>query len=196
VQGYNAQAVCTEDQIVIAAEVTSSSADFGQLEPMVDAAARELAAARVTDAPQVVLADAGYWHTRQIERLNARGLAVLVPPDAKKRKGERPGWHGGLYTLMRTLLATETGGQLYTRRNVMIEPVFGAAACGPAPARWLSSSPKQPSGRRRRVQRGRLADARTHAPQPRSRSAGHGSQPQCAAATPTSVPLSGLRARG
>jgi hypothetical protein len=26
---------------------------------------------------------------------------------------------------MRTLLATETGGALYTRRNVMIEPVFG-----------------------------------------------------------------------
>jgi transposase len=125
VQGYNAQAVCTEDQIVIAAEVTSSSADFGQLEPMIDAATRELAAARVTDTPQVVLADAGYWHTRQIERLNARGLAVLVPPDAKKRKGERPGWQGGLYTLMRTLLATETGSDLYARRNVMIEPVFG-----------------------------------------------------------------------
>jgi transposase len=125
VQGYNAQAVCTEDQIVIAAEVTPSSADFGQLEPMVSAAERELAAARVTDAPEVVLADAGYWHTEQIERLNARGLAVLVPPDAKKRKGERPGWQGGLYALMRTLLATETGGDLYARRNVMIEPVFG-----------------------------------------------------------------------
>ena len=64
VQGYNAQAVCTEDQIVIAAEVTPSSADFGQLEPMVSAAERELAAAHVTDAPEVVLADAGYWHTR------------------------------------------------------------------------------------------------------------------------------------
>jgi transposase len=125
VQGYNAQAVCTEDQIVIAAEITPSSADFGQLEPMVDAATRELAAARVNDTPQVILADAGYWHTRQIERLNARGLAVLVPPDAKKRKGERPGWQGGLYTLMRSLLATETGGELYARRNVMIEPVFG-----------------------------------------------------------------------
>jgi hypothetical protein len=125
VQGYNAQAVCTEDQIVIAAEVTPSSADFGQLEPMVSAAERELAAARVTDAPQVVLADAGYWHTEHIERLNARGLAVLVPPDAKKRKGERPGWQGGLYALMRTLLATETGGDLYARRNVIIEPVFG-----------------------------------------------------------------------
>src|SRR4051794_37124176 len=120
VQGYNAQAVCTEDQIVIAAEVTNSSADFGQLEPMGHAAERELAGARIAGAAEVVLADAGYWHTEQIERLHARGLAVLIPPDAKKRKGERPGWQGGLCTLMRSLLATETGGELYIRRNVMI----------------------------------------------------------------------------
>ena len=45
VQGYNAQAVSTEDQIVIAAEVHVSSADFGQLGPMIAAARRELAQA-------------------------------------------------------------------------------------------------------------------------------------------------------
>ena len=38
VQGYNAQAATNERHIVIAAELTNSSADFGQLEPMVDAA--------------------------------------------------------------------------------------------------------------------------------------------------------------
>jgi hypothetical protein len=74
VQGYNAQAVCTEDQIVVAAEVINSSADFGQLEPMVRAAQRELASAHVADRPAVVLADAGFWHTEQIERLHARAL--------------------------------------------------------------------------------------------------------------------------
>src|SRR5919107_4062541 len=37
VQGYNAQAACTEQQIVIAAEVTIDSPDFGHLEPMVNA---------------------------------------------------------------------------------------------------------------------------------------------------------------
>jgi hypothetical protein len=51
-------------------------------------------------SPEPVIAElvriAGYWHTRQIERLNARGLAVLVAPDANQRKGERPGWQGGL----------------------------------------------------------------------------------------------------
>ena len=39
VQGYNAQAVVTAEQIVIAAEVTVDSPDFGHLEPMVTAAA-------------------------------------------------------------------------------------------------------------------------------------------------------------
>ena len=123
-QGYNAQAVCTEDQIVIAAEVTIASPDFGQLEPMVNATDNELAAAGVIDAPEVVLADAGYWHTEQIERLTGRGTVVLIPPDASKRKGARPGWSGGLYAFMRRVLATDRGGELYRRRNGMIEPVF------------------------------------------------------------------------
>jgi hypothetical protein len=34
-QGYNAQAVCNERQIVVAAEINADSPDFGQLEPMV-----------------------------------------------------------------------------------------------------------------------------------------------------------------
>src|ERR671928_653201 len=85
VQGYNAQAVCTEDQIVIAAEVTVDSPDFGHLGPMVGAAREELARAGLERPPQVVLADAGYWHQAQIERLLADGVTVLIPPDANKR---------------------------------------------------------------------------------------------------------------
>src|SRR3954449_4006258 len=124
VQGYNAQAVCTEDQIVIAAEVTISSADFGQLEPMVTASESELVAAGVTDTPEVVLADAGYWHSEQIEALMGQGVRVLIPPDADKRRGTRPGWQGGRYAFMRNVLQTAAGGQLYGQRQKMIEPVF------------------------------------------------------------------------
>ena len=124
VQGYNAQAVTTEDQIVIAAEVHVSSADFGQLEPMVAAARRELARAGVEEAPDVVLADAGYWHQVQMQRLAGEGLTVLVPPDANKRAGARPGWNGGLYTFTRSVLASDEGGALYAKRQGMIEPVF------------------------------------------------------------------------
>jgi transposase len=124
VQGYNAQAVCTEQQIVIAAEVTVDSPDFGHLEPMVSATETELAAAGIEDAPEVVLADAGYWHQAQMERITGRGTVVLIPPDAGKRKGARPGWDGGLYTFMRRVLASDRGGELYAKRQGMIEPVF------------------------------------------------------------------------
>src|SRR3954462_6137169 len=92
VQGYNAQAVTTEDQIVIAAEVHVSSADFGQLEPMVRAARAELARAGIDEQPEAVLADAGYWHQVRMQRLAGEGLPLLVPPDANKRGGPRPGW--------------------------------------------------------------------------------------------------------
>ncbi len=125
VQGYNAQAVTTADQIVIAADVTVDSPDFGHLEPMVRAALSELHYARVADTPGTVLADAGYWHQIQMERLMSDGLPVLIPPDANKRKGERPGWQGGLYAFMRRVLATERGAELYAQRQTMIEPVFG-----------------------------------------------------------------------
>jgi transposase len=123
-QGYNAQAVANEHQIVIAAEVTNTAPDFGNLEPMLEAAERELRAAGVTDTPQVLLGDAGYWHQQQIERLAARGISALVPPDAQDRKGARPGWHGGLYSFMRSVLSTDHGAELYRQRQTIIETVF------------------------------------------------------------------------
>jgi transposase len=125
IQGYNAQAVTNEHQIVVAAEVMTAAPDFGHLEPMLDAARRELHAAGVTETPGVLLADAGYWHQRQMERVVDQGIAVLIAPDASKRTGARPGWDGGLYAFMRRVLATEHGGGLYRQRQPMIEPVFG-----------------------------------------------------------------------
>ena len=124
IQGYNAQAVTNEQQIVLAAEVKVASPDFGHLEPMLTAAEHELHAAGVTDQPEVVLADAGYWHREQMQRIVDRGIQVLVPPDSGKRKGTRPGWDGGIYAFMRRVLATDRGSELYRQRQAMVEPVF------------------------------------------------------------------------
>ncbi len=123
-QGYNAQAVCNEQQIVIAAEITGDSADFGHLQPMISAAQRELHAASVTEPLEVVVADAGYWHQVQMDELAMRDITVLIPPDAGKRTDTRPGWDGGRYAFMRRVLGTDIGAALYAKRQELIEPVF------------------------------------------------------------------------
>ena len=124
IQGYNAQAAVNEHQIVVAAEVTVESPDFGHLEPMVDAAQRELARAGA-ESPGVVVADAGYWHKRQMENVVGRGIQVLIPPDSGLRTSARPGWDGGLYAFMRRVLSTDHGKALYRKRHATVEPVFG-----------------------------------------------------------------------
>ena len=42
---------------------------------------------------------------------------MLIPPDALKRKGARPGWDGGAYAFMRRVLDTDHGGGLYRKRQ-------------------------------------------------------------------------------
>jgi hypothetical protein len=123
-QGYNAQAVTNEHQVVLAAEIETVGADFGHLEPMLDAAQRELGAAGVDEAPGVLLADAGYWHGKQMQRIVDRGIEVLIPPDTSRRRTTRRNWDGGRYDQMREVLASDRGSELYRKRQPMIEPVF------------------------------------------------------------------------
>jgi transposase len=125
VQGYNAQAVVGEGQIVLAAEISTESLDTANLQPMVQSALHELTATGVTETPGAVLADAGYWKNEAIEALCAEGIPTLVAPDADRRKQPRPGRRGGLYDFARRVLATDWGSELYLRRQGSIEPVFG-----------------------------------------------------------------------
>ena len=125
IQGYNAQAAVNENQIIVAAEVTVDAPDFGHLEPMVEASMSELDEAGVSESPETVVADPGYWHKQQIENLVSRGIQVLIPPDSGVRKGARPGWNEGLYAFTRRVLTTEHGQAIYRRRMATVEPVFG-----------------------------------------------------------------------
>ena len=97
-QGYNAQLAVNDQQVIVAAELTTDASDFGHLEPMVHATQRELRAVDV-DKPAIVVADAGYWHRRQIQTVVSGGIQVLVAPDSGLRTAPRPGWTGGLYDL-------------------------------------------------------------------------------------------------
>ena len=125
VQGYNAQAVVDEGQIVLAAEIINNPTDFSQLDPMITTALMELERAGVTERPQVALADAGYWNEQHFDEVIAnKHIQVLIPPDRGGRSEPRPGWTGGRYSWMRALLDSPHGKELYRKRIQMIEPVF------------------------------------------------------------------------
>src|SRR5207248_2898697 len=70
---YNAQTSVNEQQVILAAEITIDAGDFGHLEPMLDTTLTQLERHGVSEQPEVVLADAGYWHTRQIQSIAQRG---------------------------------------------------------------------------------------------------------------------------
>ena len=91
---------------------------------MLDTTLAHLRQHGITEQPEAVVGDAGYWHTRQIESIADRGIEVLVPPDGAARDGKRPGWENGLYERMREKLASDRGRTLYALRKATIEPVF------------------------------------------------------------------------
>ena len=126
VQGYNAQAVVDERQIVLAAEITNSTVDWSQLDPMITATIGELERAGVSGRPETALADTQYWNEQHMDEVIAnKHVQVLIPPDSGTREKPRPGWTGGRYSWMRYVLASELGDGLYRKRKQMIEPVFG-----------------------------------------------------------------------
>jgi DDE family transposase len=131
VQGYNAQAACTETQIIVAAELSTDSPDGRLLEPVIRAARSELAGVGITQPPEVVLADGGYWNVPQIEALVAAGSQVIVNPDSSARPARaaderrlRDKRVHGLYAHMQRAITSPHGAALYRRRQQMIEPIF------------------------------------------------------------------------
>ena len=77
VQGYNAQAVATTDQFVVAAEVTNQANDAPAYAPMVTAARKNLRTAGEKRQVRRVVADAGYWST---DNVNLKGVESFIAP--------------------------------------------------------------------------------------------------------------------
>ena len=123
IPAYNAQAVTTEGQVIVAAEITTEGGDFEQLDPMIRAAERELQTAGVKERPEVVLADAGYWSNDHLDALRERGMIPIVAPDTTRGRPRKTRL-GGPYDFMRRVLDSERGGTLYSKRMPMVEPVF------------------------------------------------------------------------
>ncbi|WP_020391715.1 IS1182 family transposase [Kribbella catacumbae] len=81
-QGYNAQAVATEQQFVIAAEVTNQANDAPAYAPMIKAAKKNLRTAGESRQVRRVVADAGYW---SIENVNLKGVESFIAPGRARK---------------------------------------------------------------------------------------------------------------
>jgi transposase len=131
VQGYNAQAVTTLEQVIVAAELTGEANDIHQLQPMLQAAAATLAAAGIDERPAALLADSGYWSIDNVTEIpNAPEL--YIPParhgrQGKPRKDGKPSASrsDGLRAAMTAKLNSEDGKARYAKRRETVEPVFG-----------------------------------------------------------------------
>jgi transposase len=126
VQGYNAQVLVGEGQVILAAGLTQSPSDAGELEPMVAGAREELRAAGVEDPIGTVLADGGYWNASQIAAIRGQGAQVIVPTRSSHRTAPRrlAARQGPEAERIEAILATPEGRALYRRRQQIVEPVF------------------------------------------------------------------------
>lgn len=133
VQGYNAQAVATEQQIVIACDVTTNSTDYAELQPMVEQAKENLAGVGAVKRIGVVVGDAGYVTEDNLGLEEELGVELVIATRNRKRAGpgDAPRPRGripkGLSKTQRMdrKLRTRRGERLYRKRGASIEPVFG-----------------------------------------------------------------------
>jgi transposase len=127
IQGYNAQ-VAVDDafQVIVAQHVTPAAPDVQQLQPAVVSIERTL-----KKRPQSVLADAGYWSEENVRALEKKRIEPFVATGRQKH-GEttasprgRPRKDMTLRERMARKLLTVRGRKTYSRRKVIVEPVFG-----------------------------------------------------------------------
>jgi transposase len=126
VQGYNAQAIVGEGQVILAAAVTNSPNDSNQLSRMVKAARENLGVIEHEQAIKCVLADGGYWNQDDIAAVRKTKTVVVIPTSDPHYQGkrERSPHQGAEADQINRILATEAGRRLYRQRAAIIEPVF------------------------------------------------------------------------
>ena len=128
----NAQAVCNEEQIIVAADVTDQANDKRQVQPMVSQAQENLAAAGVEEKIGALDADTGYYSEENVSHLEGEKIdpyiaterlkhheKALCDPDSPVPEDCTP------KERMARKLRTKHGRETYAKRKGMIEPIFG-----------------------------------------------------------------------
>jgi transposase len=148
VQGYNVQAVVSQDQIIVATGVTQEANDVQQLRPMLETLESSLSAAGIEDRPRAGLADAGYWSEANVKASShPEGTEWLIATtkDWKQRKALREkGCPRGripeklsVRERMERKLLTKRGHALYKMRGILVEPVLGQVKEGQGCRRFM-----------------------------------------------------------
>ena len=143
VQGYNAQAVVSLDQIILAADVVQDANDVKQLVPMVEQAQANVvrtAAEGVAAEIEAILADAGYHSEANLKGLESLQVEGFIPSTKSwklrkelQAKGRPRGRMRKTMTRterMERKLRTVRGEKAYKARGRTIEPVFGQTKHG------------------------------------------------------------------
>ncbi|MEO6593378.1 MAG: IS1182 family transposase [Planctomycetota bacterium] len=120
-QSYNTQvAVDDAHQIVVAATVTQSANDQGQLLPVLNATFENTKL-----APKKLLADAGYKNGNDFAELEAMKIDSYIAVGREGKNAVPPKNEQPLTAAMREKLKTADGRECYRRRKHIVEPVFG-----------------------------------------------------------------------
>lgn len=77
IQGYNAQAAATRDQVIVAATVSNGAQDAPEFAPVIASTKSNLRRAGVRGRVRTVVADAGYWSN---DNVNTRGVEAIIAP--------------------------------------------------------------------------------------------------------------------
>lgn len=135
VQGYNAQAVVTTEQIILAADVTTEANDVRELTGMINQAQANAEAVLGEEAVLgAAVADAGYWSEANAgSQTEECELFIATQKDHKQRAAlrEAPAPRGRMPNSMTARdrmdrkLRTKRGRALYRQRGASVEPVFG-----------------------------------------------------------------------
>jgi transposase len=119
ITGYNAQAVVTDDQVIVGAVVSQSSGDLGLLPGVLEVCASQLQAAGIKPALRTVLADAGYGCEDTFKAGDDAGLRLLIPLPSNN-SARQPHTAKAVRRLRH-----HRGRADYKTRKTTVEPTFG-----------------------------------------------------------------------
>ena len=125
IQAYNAQIIVdAAHQVIIAHGVSDQPPDQEYLVPMV-----ERMVAFGAKVPKALLADSGYFSTDNVLALQHRGIDPYIAVGREGSQATAPTdertEETGQKASMREKLSRAEGKALYSRRKVIVEPVFG-----------------------------------------------------------------------